>query len=91
MSGAYLDKADYDEIREEIRKQAELPEIEGRLKVVNLQPGDVLVLTHPGKLRQDTKAHLAASVRESFGIRCMVLEEGMELDVLRKDEPCPTS
>ncbi len=71
--------------------ERELPEIEGRLKVVNLQPGDVLVLTHPTRLPGPAIERIQDVVKRQHGVKCMVLSGGLELtDVLRQEEPCPT-
>lgn len=60
------------------------------LSVVQLRPGDTLVFLHPGRLSNQTKAHIAETVRRlgtESGIpdlRRLVVEDGADLAILRK-------
>lgn len=52
--------------------------------VVYLRPGDTLVLSCAGRLREEARKYLEQRIAEAVpGNRCIVLEEGTTLQVLR--------
>lgn len=69
-----------------VREQGKEP-IELDVSVLKLQPGDTLVLSVPGPLRQEIAERIKASAEEYLkdkGVKAMVLGDGMTIDgVLR--------
>lgn len=60
--------------------ETQLERLRPRLALVHLQPGDTLVLRHPGHLSEDTFERLQAQVRDFFpGRGVLVLDDGVEL------------
>lgn len=58
------------------------PDINLDLSVLKLQPGDVLVLTVPGSIHDDTAAYIKASVAAVFhpkDIKVMVMSDGLSV------------
>jgi len=62
------------------------------LKRVRLRDNDIIVLKHPGRLPIAACRHIQKSMRETLSslpqknIKVIILEEGMDIDVLGKDE-----
>ncbi len=55
----------------------------GELEKIEWKPGDIGVLTYPGRLSQEAVARIKASFEAALpGHRCLVLEEGMRMSVL---------
>lgn len=53
---------------------------------LELKPGDVLVIRYPGSLSQKARDMIAAQMNHLFpGRRCIILDEGMELQVVSPD------
>ena len=62
--------------------------VEAELQPVALQPGDTLVLMHPGALSPDAIPPIRRAMEQRFpGHAVIVLEEGMRLEVLRAEDP----
>lgn len=54
---------------------------------LELKPGDVLVLHHPGRLRESHVAYLREQMTKIYlDCKAIVLEEGMSLAVLTRDQ-----
>lgn len=65
-------------------ENAEIVETLEHLAVVNVQPGDILVLRHPEELSAEQAVFLREHVEEIFpGHQCVVLSGGLELAVAR--------
>ena len=68
----------------ELLKQA--PEVK-QVQIVRLEPGDVVVLSAPGSISNETAVRLKEHFERHFeaeGFKCMVLGDGMEVQkVLR--------
>jgi hypothetical protein len=59
-----------------------------RVEVVELHPGDVILLRMPGALSQAVADLLQARLEKDFpGHRCLVLADGLTLQVLREQDP----
>jgi hypothetical protein len=59
-----------------------------RVEVVELCPGDVIMLRCPGPLSQAVADLLKVRLEKDFpGHRCMVLGDGLSLQVLREQDP----
>lgn len=72
-------------LADEIKKR--LLEADVKVAVLNLQPGDKIILRYPRRLSGDVRAHLTERVEELFpGHQAVVLEEGMEIGVARIEE-----
>jgi hypothetical protein len=58
-----------------------------RAEVRNVQPGDVLVLTCPGKLTEEQRRQGLRYLRERIDprIKVLILDKGMSLDLIRID------
>lgn len=65
--------------------------VEGEISAVRLQPGDVVVLMHPGRLSAAAVRHLREAFEPLFpDNEVAVLEEGMRLGVVERiDNPDP--
>jgi hypothetical protein len=61
------------------------------VQVVNLQPGDIVVLRYPGVLTKEALVNMRQSLaRKDFDI--LVLEEGMSIEhVIRQEAGCKPS
>lgn len=58
------------------------------VKVLRIQPGDVLIARVPGPITTVVAEHLRDQVAREFpGHKCLVLSEGLELDVAREKAP----
>lgn len=58
-----------------------------RVEVVNIQPGDVLVVRTERLLSRDQRETMCAQLASVFGdVKIAVLEDGMTLDVLRNEQ-----
>lgn len=60
------------------------------MQKLELKEGDIVVLRHPYKLSERTttilKTHIEKIIRSGgFNVKVMVLEEGMDIGVLRKE------
>lgn len=68
-----------------------IDQIELAIQSFRPESGDVLVFRTPGLLSHRTMENIRASVARVLpGVKAMVLEEGMTLDVLRNDDgPLP--
>jgi len=67
-----------------------LPELT-RVEVIELRPNDALVLRCPGPITADQAEQLRQELQHKFpDRRCLVLGDGLTLDVLREEGPaCP--
>jgi hypothetical protein len=55
------------------------------VEVLNAEPGDVLVLTAPGHISDETATQLKRHAETAFpGYKFMVLGDGLKLSVLKK-------
>lgn len=58
-----------------------------KVRVIDLKPGDVLVLRHPLRLSLPAQSNIRASMRKVFpDNECVILEESLTLDAFRKVE-----
>lgn len=57
----------------------------GDVQRLQLEPGDVVVLTYPGRLYEAARAHLAKYVSESLGRDVLVLDSGVQIGVMGKE------
>lgn len=60
------------------------------MQKLDVKDGDTVVLTYPGKLNKETYAALKAAVEKiikdfGFTVHVMILEEGMQIGLLRKE------
>ena len=60
------------------------------MQKLDVKDGDIVVLRHPGVLSKDSAKKLKKFVRKivkghGFDVHAMVLEEGMEIGVLRQE------
>lgn len=57
-------------------------------RVSELQPGDTIIMKYPGRLSEFATDRLKKSIGEIIGKdhRVIVLEEGMDLEIVRKGE-----
>lgn len=64
-----------------------LPDEIQEVRVLRLQPGDTLVLKVDAILNPSQRENLAEAVKRFTpeGVKCMVLEKGFDLEVLRAD------
>ena len=57
---------------------------------LDVKDGDIIVLKHPGVLKSETAVYLRESLQEALhkwgynGLKVVLLEEGMDMGVLRK-------
>ena len=61
------------------------------MQKLELKEGDIVVLRHPYKLSSDTITRLKTEIKEhiragGFNVKVMVLEEGMDIGLLRKEK-----
>lgn len=63
----------------------ELPDFK-EARIISLQPGDKIVLRYPGQLSRSGVENLTNLAFKFFGVPVIVLEEGLDLDVLRTEE-----
>lgn len=69
-------------IADEIKKR--LLEADVKVRVLNLQPGDKIVLRHPKHLSELAVDRLKQQVEELFpGHKAIILEEGMDIKIAR--------
>ena len=72
------------------RKKPKLIDLVQEIKILKLEPGDIVVLKYPGVLKKEIAERIMAHVNEIINEiikeknRTMILEDGMDLDVLRK-------
>ena len=56
------------------------------MRIQNVKDGDTLVVLHPNVLSVKGRKNLKSALKEAFGNKKLViLEEGMELEILRKE------
>lgn len=55
------------------------------VRIVRVQPGDTIVLRYPGYLSPQGAANLTRYAEARFKCPVIVLVEGIEIDVLRKE------
>lgn len=66
------------------------------IKILKLEPGDCLVVFHPGSMGSEQKEAVKVKIRDSIGghLPILVLTEGMTMSVLRapneKEVPTPS-
>lgn len=56
--------------------------------VLDIQPGDTIVLSHPGVMTSQAIDNIRQKLPDNFGadIKCVILEEGMQIEgVLRRN------
>jgi aminoglycoside phosphotransferase (APT) family kinase protein len=57
-----------------------------KIAVLNVKPGDKIVLRHPGHLSSPDYEHLKRCFHEMFpNNQCLVLEESMKIEVVREE------
>lgn len=62
----------------------DLPEVRS-VERMALNPGDTIVLTFKGRVRQQTLEIVKATMEGKFpGHKCLVLEEGADIKVIRE-------
>lgn len=82
----------------EAEKKATLTKMENQvnwlqsMQKLDVRDGDIIILRHPGRLSKTAHDNLQGSVQEvikesGFNIKVMVLEEGIEIRILRKEAP----
>ena len=58
-----------------------------QVQVLNIQPGDTLVLKSPSYLSREGKLNMAQQLKEATGCdKVLVLDEGMELITVRNEQ-----
>lgn len=65
------------------------PDVEvSEVKVVQLQPGDILVLRVPRELSMESTECITEILERHLpaGVKCMVLDAGADVSVVRPDE-----
>jgi hypothetical protein len=60
------------------------------MQKLDVKDGDTVVLTYPGKLTRDTYENVKEAVEKiikefGFNVHVMILEEGMQIGLLRKE------
>lgn len=61
------------------------------IKVLPLQPGDRLAISVNDDYKADYLHRMQHVISEWAGVPVAILSPGMSLEIVRQDEPCPTS
>lgn len=54
-------------------------------RIIRISPGDKIILRHPDRLSFQAIENLTTIAEKVFGCPVLVLSEGMDIDVLRKE------
>lgn len=54
-------------------------------RILRLMPGDKIILRHPDQLPMHAVENLMAIAEKALGCPVVVLSDGVDIDVLRKD------
>jgi hypothetical protein len=72
------------EMNDEYKPECEIRYL-GDVQRLQLEPGDVVVLTYSGMLSEEARAYLAKYVSESLGRDVLVLDSGVQIGVMGKE------
>jgi hypothetical protein len=72
------------EMNDEYKPEGEIRYL-GDVQRLQLEPGDLVVITYSGRLSEEARAYLAKYVSESLGRDVLVLDNGAQIGVMGKE------